>query len=201
MFGNTLRRTARVGTSVPIRNHFTYPSPKLLKDIVKLPLLAVETKETIAEIWQTRHENDGSRISATIDSETYKKLTNNGKAFANFIVPVHRENGYTILVSQWQGEKHCLFTGLEAFQKNPTNAHPVAVLTMYDEFLKSKGIVLSRLDITDPVVTKEEMQRVLDLHFLAYMSEDGIQRVRTFNLEASKFDYENYIRSVRPRTM
>lgn len=186
---------------VPKRFNFTYPSPKLLKDIVKLPLLATEPAEHIKDIWAVRHENDEARLCLTLDQKVFQQMTGNGINFPNFVIPVHRANGFSVLVSQWQGKKHCLFTGLENFQRNPQNAHPVAVLTFYDEFEKAKGIVLGRIDITDPMVDKKEMQRVLEILMESYLQEHGLERVRTFNKMPDKFDFESFFKSVRPRDL
>jgi hypothetical protein len=50
------------------------------------------------------------------------------------------------LISQFQ-DSCFLFTFLEDFRKNPTGATPWMCLTLYDEFLRDKGLGLIRGDV------------------------------------------------------
>ena len=133
------------------RSHFTYPSPRLLKDIVKLPILAVENRERVREVWLGRHTNDQTRVGWTMDKKKFKAVMDNSKRweysfsiveicssfsdlvcfrFPMFVYPIHRKSGFIVLVSQWQ-DKHCLFTGLEQFRQLGPNANPISVTTFY----------------------------------------------------------------------
>jgi hypothetical protein len=179
------------------RGLFTYPSPRLLKDIVKLPLIAMENTDKIEQIWHERHVNDDARFGQVLGEKKYELLMSNSKQFPMFMFPVHRDSGYIVLVSQFQ-DRHCLLTGLEAFQKLGANAHPICVVTFYDELKEKKKVVLARGDITDPVVNKKEVLRLFDDILFAYTAESGIQRVREFNLRPQEFDFQKYFHETRP---
>jgi ATP synthase F1 complex assembly factor 1 len=176
---------------------FTYPSPRQLKDLVKIPLLAMETPHKITTVWRQRHDDDMARVGDVLPTTLYNTITSNSKQFPMFIFPVHRNNGFTVLVAQWQ-DKHCLFVGLEQFQKHDADAHPVVVLTFYDDFKDKKDIVLARFDITDPVVTKAEVQKLFKDVTHYYTTESGLNWVRDFNLRPQTFDAENFFRVTRP---
>jgi ATP synthase F1 complex assembly factor 1 len=49
-----------------------------------------------------------------------------------------------------------MFTFLEDYKKDPVNAVPYFVLTLFDDFAITKGLVLARGDIVDFKVTKPE---------------------------------------------
>lgn len=192
-----MRRVLLPSLPVPSRRTlFTYPSPRLLKDIVKLPLLAMESTEKIETVWHERHFNDMARVGRIISQSKFDLLMSNSKQFPMFIFPVHRPSGYIVLVSQFQ-DRHCLLTGLEAYQKQGSSAHPICVLTFYDELKEKKNVVLARCDITDPIVTKNEVQRLYDDIVFTYTADGPLQSVREFNLRPSEFDFEAYFSSSR----
>jgi ATP synthase F1 complex assembly factor 1 len=179
------------------RGMFTYPSPRLLKDIVKIPILAMENREKIEEVWMERHKEDDARFGKVLGEYKFEMMMRNAKQFPMFMFPVHRENGFIVLVSQFQ-DRHCLLTGVEAFQKLGQNAHPVCVVTFYDELMEKKKVILARGDITDPVVNKSEMIRLYEDLLFAYTAESGIQKVREFNLRPQEFDFQRYFQETRP---
>ena len=99
------------------------------------------------------------------------------------------------MLSQSQ-EKSNLFTYLEDYKKNPERAFPYFVLTLFDELIIKKGIVLVRGDIVDNLITKNEASLILK-SFLGYYIETGLyeDNVRCFNHEPSKFNHENHVQN------
>lgn len=65
----------------------------------------------------------------------------------NFIFPVYRDNGYMMILSQFQ-ETCFLLTFLEDYRKNPAAANPWMSVTLYDEFMADKGMGLLRGDVS-----------------------------------------------------
>jgi len=176
------------------RLHFTYPSPRALSDIVKLPLLALEPREKIVQVWNERHLGDEARVSTILDSSTYDRLLANGSSFPRFIIPVYEhDHSFRMLVLEWQS-RHCLLTGLEQFRQSGTSAFPVLVATFYEDFKKSKGLVLGRLDITDPIVKHAQARQVFELLLEFYTHEDKLAWIKTFNRDPSKFSIQDYLK-------
>jgi ATP11 protein len=58
---------------------------------------------------------------------------------------------------QFQG-KHCLITYLEDYKANPAAAMPYSTLTLFDELVDKKGLVLIRGDVTNNLSRQEAMR-------------------------------------------
>lgn len=65
-----------------------------------------------------------------------------------FIFPVRKgPNEFFMLVAQFQG-RHCIFTYLEDFKRNPHGCEPYMAVTFFDDFLDRKQLVLVRGDFS-----------------------------------------------------
>ena len=45
-------------------------------------------------------------------------------------------------------DRHCIFTFLQDYMRNPTYAEPYFAVTMFDDLLERKGVVLVRGDFS-----------------------------------------------------
>ena len=172
---------------------FTYPCPRKLREIIKLSLVEKETPNTIKTIWGDYHANRSQNVSAVISSSQYITLYKRLKESPIFLFPLKRESGYFFMVSQSQ-EKSNLFTGLEDFKKRKENSVPYFILTLFDELVLQKGIVLIRGDIIDNLIIKQEASLLLK-SFLEYYIETGLYQdsVHCFNHQPSKFNHELHV--------
>ena len=59
-----------------------------------------------------------------------------------FIFPVFRNDGYFMLLSQFQDGKYCILTSLEEYKTNPAAAQPYLAFSFFDELANSKKIGL-----------------------------------------------------------
>lgn len=91
-------------------------------------------------------------------------------------------------MSQFQ-PPYCLFTYLEAFQRDPTRAEPYMAVTFFDDFLERKGIVLVRGDFSGHL-TKEDASRLLRLTKHYYSTDP--KKVEEFNRRPAEFDVDAY---------
>lgn len=163
-----------------------------------MPLLALEPRKTVIHAWFKRHEHDKARVATCIDAKTFDMIRQNGTAFNTFAYPVYRPKALAVLFGQFQAPKHVIMTGLEAYNRQRDAANPCFVLTFYDDFSKSKDLVLVRGDITDPVISKKEAEDLLFL-FLRLHTEPGlIQHLRTFNDRPDTFEYDAVFQALRP---
>ena len=91
-----------------------------------------------------------------------------------------------------------MFTYLEDYKKNPESASPYFVLTLFDEFAKSKGLVLYRADILDYRINKTETAS-LTQHFIDYYTNLGQyeEGPLNFNHNPDAFKYEEYVAKFR----
>ena len=168
---------------------FSYPSPRTLAEITNLPLLEAEDANGIKTIWETHHDAQETCISGTMTGTQYDTLFKRLAESQYFVLPVKRDDGHFVLLSQAQ-EKHILFTYLEDFRNNPETALPYLAITLYDDFKDSKDLVLVRGDVSD-MMTKHESNNTLHLFTKYYFSD--YDWVNTFNNNSNEFKFEEHL--------
>lgn len=174
---------------------FSYPAPRTLKDITKLPLLVRESPDSIKKIWTDFHAQREDTTSIVLTKGEFELLAGRSKISPMYIFPVRRDNGFFVLLSQWQ-DNHCIFTFLEDYKRNPSTAQPYLAITLYQELLPIKGIVLVRGDIAIQHLQKLEGERLLHLLKDAYLGDRSYRMVDTFNNRPNEFDMEAAFREV-----
>ena len=158
---------------------------------MKMSLIVRETPSQIESIWSQYHQDKQRTISSTLPKASFKKLLARGSQAPFFIFPVKKDTGYFILFSQQQ-DNSFIVTTLEEYQKDPTNATPNFVLTMFDELVDTKGLALVRGDIIGNF-TDEESDTLRKQIFEHYLEDPKFALVDQFNNQPSKFDFQKYI--------
>ena len=160
-------------------------------------MLAREPTESIKSIWADYYKDNLNIVSGVMTAAKFNFLLQKGKESPFFIFPVFRKGGHFILLSQTQGRTN-MFTYLEDYKKNPEHATPYFVLTLFDEFAVSKGLVLYRADILDHRINKTEAsaitQSFVDYYTNLGQYEDGPLK---FNHNPDAFKYEEYVQKFR----
>ena len=100
------------------KGYFSYPCPRKLREIVKISLFELETKEKIKQIWEEYHSNKPKTIAYTIEGGEIERMRTkylsylfSGKANPLFLFPVKKNQGYYNLVLQAQ-DKSFVFLNL-----------------------------------------------------------------------------------------
>lgn len=96
-----------------------------------------------------------------------------------------------MLVSQNQ-DKSFIYTFLEDYKKNPQNATPYLVITMFDELVFKKGVGLVRGDVIGDL-SKQDSEIIFNMTKLFYTNETQYREVITFNRDSNKFKFEEHI--------
>lgn len=176
------------------RFHFTFPIPKKLNEVARVPLLKQESPIKIRQLWQEQFKSRPDVVVGTMAKAEYDLFRANTSMWPVFIVPVMKnESSYFNLVSQFQDGKHCLVTSLEAFRQDPRNASPMMVATIYDELISEKGLALMRADIISRLdISREDAHKVMKCLRHIYISKPGL--VKTFNIDPRNFDYEDFMK-------
>lgn len=180
------------------RTHFTFPIPKNLNEVARVPLLRQECAVKIRQLWLDQFNSRQDVVVGTMARHEYLSFTANTIACPIFLVPLFKPGGsaYFNLVSQFQDGKHCLLTGLDAFRLDPTSAAPMMVSTIYDELISEKEIALVRGDIINRLeISRDDAQRILK--FIRHFYINKFDIVRKFNLDARNFDYEDFMKLAR----
>ena len=189
-------------SSVPMlrvfrRSHFTFPIPKQLNEVARVPLLKQESAVKIRHLWLDQFKARSDVVVGTMAKAEFEAFKANTIACPLFIVPVAKSDAsYFNLVSQFQDGKHCLLTSLEAYRQNPAAASPMMVATVYDELVDEKAIALMRGDIINQLeVSRSDAQKILK--FLRHFYTNKFSVVQKFNKDPRNFDYDEFMRYYR----
>jgi hypothetical protein len=89
-------------------------------------------------------------------------------------------------------DKSFIYTYLEDYKKNPSNATPYLVITMFEELIFKKGVALARGDIIGDL-SKTDGEIIFDMTRQHFTNQLAYKKVFTFNREPSKFNYQEHI--------
>lgn len=89
-------------------------------------------------------------------------------------------------------DKSFIYTFLEDYKKNPHNATPYLVVTMFDELVFKKGVALVRGDIIGDL-SKKDSEIIFQMTKQFYTNENNYQHVRTFNQQPDKFNHQEHV--------
>ena len=176
---------------------FTFPIPKQLSEVARVPFLKQESAVRIRELWLEQFGHRQDVAVGTMAASEFNTFKANSVACPMFIVPVAKgPSAYMNLVTQIQDGKYCLVTSLESYRQNPDNAPPMMVIAIYDDLLTEKGIALMRGDIVNPIdITKKDAVSILK--FLRYFYSVQFPLVQQFNKDPRNFDYEQFTTKCR----
>ena len=176
------------------RSNFTFPIPRQLNEVARVPLLKQENAVKVRQLWLDQFKDRPDVVVGTMAKSEYTTFKANASACPMFLVPVMKPGGaaYFNLISQFQDGRHCLLTSLDAFRIDPATASPMMVSTIYDELIPDKSIALMRGDIVNRLeITKKDAQRILK--FIRHFYTNKFDLVRNFNLDSRNFDYESFL--------
>ncbi|CAM9661415.1 unnamed protein product, partial [Chrysoparadoxa australica] len=168
---------------------FSFPGPRSLAEITNLPKLQAEPREKIEQLWLEFHSQKVDTVAAVMPGKELKQLRDNASKCPMFVLPVWKEEGHMMLLSQFQ-DVHFLLTYLEDYKQNPASAQPYLTISTHDELIKSADLGLLRGDFT-PHITKAEAQALLEA--LCYIGQDYSKWVEPFNLRPEEFNFEEYM--------
>jgi hypothetical protein len=160
---------------------------RTLDEICDVNQLQQESKEKIIEIWKAFHINKYC-VFATIDSDSWEKLSGRMKEFPMFILPLPKGKGVEFMLVQHQGDTS-LFTSLAEFKEKGVQAKPALKTKHYVELQHTKGVVLMRGELDPDRVTLLEAQMLVNQLQLHYLDPPRLKHVETFNRRPQEFDY------------
>ncbi len=182
---------------VTTRSHFTFPIPKQLNEVARVPLLKQESPVKVRQLWLEQFRDRDDVVVGTMALREYEQFTANTKECPMFLAPVSKgDAGFFNLVTQFQDGKHCLLTSVDAYRQNPAAAPPMMVITVYDELVKDKGIALVRGDVVNRLdLTRKDGEIVLKFLREIFLNNFGL--VQKFNKNPRQFDFEELMDKYR----
>ena len=169
--------------------------PRSLSEHTNLPLLKVESTDTVKTIWEQYHTEQDEALGITLTPQETAKLVQRGKEAPLFLYPSFREekSQYFMLMSQFQ-DSFCFMTYLENYKRDPQNATPWISLSLFHDLEKQKDITLVRVDFLSQYVPKESAKRITSLLMQSYLDDDVFAKfTRVFNKEPNNFDFQQMI--------
>ncbi|EEA04719.1 uncharacterized protein CMU_037840 [Cryptosporidium muris RN66] len=174
--------------------HTLTPIPKYLKDIAKIPLLEREDSTCIKAIWKERFQYSRNIIVDTINSETYTNIYLAAKVNPMFIIPPsEKHNSFHWMIFQCQEYplKHILITYIKEF--NNGNFTPFIIFNWFNELQKSKSLVLLKLDIIHPGISKLQGSFIFNYILRCYQDPKIFQFVKIFNQSPREFNINQFV--------
>ena len=108
-------------------------------------------------------------------------------------MPVFRDEGFFILLSQFQDPCHFLLCYLEDYKMDPARANPLLTFSAFDDFATSKDITLVRADIINQGLEDDEGYKVVKQLMDMYLNDDDYATVHAFNKQPDSFDFDDFV--------
>lgn len=172
---------------------FNFAGPKSLEDIMKKEMVEDKSATEVADIWYTYHENKENVHGLVLKGETSKDLLKRAAASPFFIQPVFRDDGYFMLISQFQTPYHFLMAYLEDFKMDPSRAQPLITFSVFDDYASSKNITLVRADILNRGIADDEGLKIVQNMLEGYTNDEEYMLVNAFNKKPETFDFDDFI--------
>ena len=110
-----------------------------------------------------------------------------------FVQPVFRDDGYFMLVSQFQSPYHFLMAYLEDFKMDPSRAQPLITFSVFDDYASTKDITLVRADILNRGIADDEGLKIVQNMLDGYTNDEEYLLVTAFNKKPDTFDFDDFI--------
>mmetsp|Transcript_22901 Transcript_22901/g.28862 ORF Transcript_22901/g.28862 Transcript_22901/m.28862 type:complete len:186 (-) Transcript_22901:156-713(-) len=173
---------------------FSFAGPRSLNEIMKTDLLEGKTKAEISEIWMTYHEGKERVHGAILKGCDGVKILERAEKLQFFIQPIFRNDGFFMLLSQFQPPSHFLLAYLEDYKMDPNRAQPLVTFSIFNDLVESHDMSLVRCDVINKGIEESEGQKVMDLLLDSYKVDEDFSRwVKQFNEQPGDFDVDDYI--------
>ena len=169
--------------------------PRSLSELTNLPLLKVESTDTVKTIWEEYHKDQNEALGITLTPQETDKLIRRGREASLFLYPSFREekSQYFILMSQFQ-DSFFFMTYLENYKRDPQNATPWFSLSLFRDLEAQKNVTLVRVDFLSQYIPKASAERITSLLMQSYLDDDVFSKfTRTFNHDPNTFDFQQMI--------
>lgn len=104
-----------------------------------------------------------------------------------------RDDGFFMLVSQFQADQHFLMAYLEDYKMDPTAASPLLTFSVFTDYADDLDLSLVRSEVVNQGINDDEAVKVINGMMTAYTQDDEYEQVHNFNQTPEKFDVDDYI--------
>lgn len=160
---------------------------------MKTELLEGKSASEVSDIWMTYHEGKDNTHGIIMSGKESADVLKHAKECPFFVQPIFRDEGYFMLVSQFQEPSHFLMAYLEDYKMDPARAQPLLTFSVFDDLSKKLDLGLVRCDILNKGVEDNEGRKVVNNMLDAYKKDEEFFKVRAFNQAPDSFDVDDYI--------
>jgi hypothetical protein len=164
-----------------------------LEDILKKELIQDKTSTEVADLWYTYHENKPNVHGLVLKGDQAKTILKRAAESPFFVQPIFRDDGYFMLVSQYQNPCHFLMAYLEDFKMDPSAAQPLLNFSIFDDYIESKDLALVRAEILNRGIEDGEGLTIVQNMIDGYTNDDEFMVVSSFNKKPETFDLDDFI--------
>ena len=116
-----------------------------------------------------------------------------------FVQPIFREDGFFMMISQFQTPNHFLMAYLEDFKMDPARAHPLLTFSVFDDYSEDKDLTLVRADVLNKGIQDDEGLKVIGNMLDMYIQDDEYSSVHAFNKTPEAFNFDDYVAKQKTR--
>jgi hypothetical protein len=106
---------------------------------------------------------------------------------------VFRDDGYFMLVSQFQEPAHFLMAYLEDYKMDPARAQPLLTFSVFNDYAEDKDLALVRADVLSRGLEDDEGLKIVQNMLDVYKTDEDYIGVKAFNKKPEHFDFDDYI--------
>jgi len=173
---------------------FSFAGPRNLNEIMKTELLENKTKAEISDIWMSYHESKERVHGTVLKGSDGLKVLQRAEKLPFFIEPIFRDDGFFMLLSQFQTPSHFLLAYLEDYKMDPNRAQPLLTFSIFNDMVESHDISLLRCDVINKGIEESEGRKVMEFLVDCYKVEEEHEKwVKEFNEKPATFDVDDYI--------
>ena len=132
----------------------------------------------------------------TLKGQDGIKILARAKESPFFIHPVFRDDGYFILVSQYQPNHHFLLTYLDDYKQDPARAAPLLTVSVFSDYADDPDFDLTmvRTDVMARTIDDDEALFLVSNMMDAYRHDNEYtQYLHTFNHAPDRFNFDDFL--------
>jgi hypothetical protein len=173
---------------------FSMVGPKTLNEILKKEKISPLNRADIIDLWLSYHENKEGIHGSILERKQGLTLIQRATECPYFIQPVFREEGFFMLLSQFQSPCHFFLAYLEDYKMDPNRASPLITFSIFNDLIESHDLSLLRCDMVNKGIEEMEAVKAVERILECYLQEDEYHtKVKVFNKNPSHFDLDDFI--------
>lgn len=172
---------------------FSFAGPRVLDEIIKKDMLESKSGAEISDIWYTYHESRENVHGLVYKGKAGEDILARAKSCPFFVQPIFRDDGFFMMISQFQEPSHFLMAYLEDYKMDPSAAQPLLTFSIFEDYAQEKDLTLVRCEILNKGLHDSEGRKIVENMLDSYMCDVEFATVKNFNQRPNSFDVDDFI--------